>query len=145
LLPAPLRSRLSGAVDHVLTGAGYIRFDTSRYYAQDGLYSIHNQAFRQDPRFRAAYARGIQASCGVDQHLEWRVHVALWAAATALRTHGDFVECGVNAGFISSAIMRRLNWAAVSRHYYLVDTFTGPVLEQYSPAESSDGLRDLVK
>src|SRR3954452_2315021 len=124
LLPLPLRSRLSAAADRVLAGAGYVRFDASRYYAEDGLYTIHNQSFRRNSQFRAAYARAVQASRGVDQHLEWRVHVALWAAATALRAAGDFVECGVNAGFLSSAIMRRLNFAALPRKYYLLDTFS---------------------
>src|SRR5205823_1320202 len=108
----------------------------TRHYAEDGLYTLHNQSFRQDPRFRAAYARGVQASHGVDQHLEWRIHVALWAGATALRASGDFVECGVNAGFVSSAIMHHLNWSTLPRKYYLIDTFAGPVLEQYSEAEA---------
>jgi hypothetical protein len=41
----------------------------------------------------------------------------------------------VNAGFLSSAIMQRLQWNAVGRNYYLIDTFAGPVLTQYSPEE----------
>src|SRR5438874_8693234 len=94
--------------DRAFARWGYIRFDATRHYAEDGLYTLHNQSFRQHPRFRAAYARGVQASHGVDQHLEWRIHVALWAGTTALRAPGDFVECGVNAGFVSSAIMHHL-------------------------------------
>jgi hypothetical protein len=49
---------------------------------------------------------------------------------------GDFVECGVNAGFISSAILHQLDWNRVPRRFYLVDTFAGPVLDQYSSAEA---------
>jgi hypothetical protein len=81
----------------------------------------------------------VQASDGVDLHIEWRLHTALWAAHTALRAPGDFVECGVNAGFMSSAILHRLGWGKVPRHYYLVDTFAGPPLEQYSQAEIAGG------
>ncbi len=104
-------------------------------YFQDGLFTLHSDHFRADPEFRAAYARGVKASRGVDPVFEWRVHVALWAAQTALHTQGDFVECGVNAGFISSAIMNRLQWNTLDRRFYLIDTFSGPVLGQYSQDE----------
>jgi Macrocin-O-methyltransferase (TylF) len=104
-------------------------------YVQDGLCSVHPAEFRSDPAFRAAYNRGVQASHGVDPQFEWRVHTSLWAAQTALRVPGDFVECGVNAGFMSSAIMRYLNWNAVARRFYLIDTFAGPVLSQFSQEE----------
>jgi hypothetical protein len=104
-------------------------------YVQDGLCTVHPAQFQRDPAFRAAYNRGVQASRGMDPQFEWRVHTALWAAQTALRVPGDFVECGVNAGFISSAIMQRLNWNAVARRFYLIDTFAGPVLSQFSPEE----------
>ena len=97
--------------------------------------TVHAASFRSDATFRSAYARGVQASNGVDPGFEWRVHVALWAAETSLRVQGDFVECGVNAGFISSAIMHRLDWNRIGRQFYLVDTFAGPVLAQYSQTE----------
>lgn len=114
---------------------GFGVFRVGGHYAQDGLFTVHSDHFRSDSSFRAAYGRGLEASRGADPGFEWRVHVALWAARTALKTDGDFVECGVNAGFISSAVMRRLNWSAHPRRFYLVDTFTGPVLEQYSQQE----------
>src|SRR5882724_13297901 len=99
------------------------------------LLTVHGDHFRSDPQFRAAYARGIKASAGVDPHFEWRVHVALWAARTAAKLPGDFVECGVNAGFISSAIMQRLNWSGTGKQFYLIDTFEGPVFDQFSKNE----------
>lgn len=114
-------------------------------YAQDGLVTIHRDAYRASPSFRAAYARGVQASGGVDPHFEWRVHVALWAAGLALRVPGDFIECGVNAGFMSSAIMHHLQWAQVDRRYYLVDTFAGPPLAQYDAAEIAAGRRRVAE
>jgi hypothetical protein len=106
---------------------------------------IHNDHFRRSPAFREAYNRGLQASNGVDPGFEWRVHVALWAAATSLRVPGDFVECGVNAGFISSAIMRHLRWNTLDRKFYLLDTFSGPVLDQYSPEEIERGRLRLAQ
>ncbi len=114
-------------------------------YAQDGIFTLHNDNFRNEPAFRAAYARGIKASLGFDPQFEWRVHVAIWAARTALQVDGAFVECGVNAGFMSSAVMQALDWNATSRRFFLVDTFTGPVLPQYSAEEVSTGRRIIAE
>jgi hypothetical protein len=118
-------------------GVGVCR--TRGRYCEDGLFTVHSDRFRSDPAFRAAYARGVQASRGVDPGFEWRVHVATWAAQTALHAAGDFVECGVNAGFISSAIMSRLEWNTAGRRFYLIDTFRGPPLSQYTQEEFRQG------
>jgi hypothetical protein len=114
-------------------------------YAQDGLFAIHNDHFRSEREFRKAYARGVKASNGFDPQFEWRVHVALWAAHTALGAEGDFVECGVNAGFMSSAIMQSLDWNSTRRKFFLIDTFAGPVLSQFSPKEVAQDRRELVE
>lgn len=92
-------------------------------YHQDGLQSVHNHEFMADPAFQRAYARGVQAAQDYSWH--WRVHTGLWAAATAAQVPGDFVECGVNRGFMSSAIMEFLNWHTQARTFYLLDTFRG--------------------
>lgn len=41
------------------------------------------------------------------------------------QTRGDFVECGVNKGFNSSAIMHYLDWNSLGKTFYLLDTFNG--------------------
>ena len=102
-------------------------------YDQDGLRSIHNHEFMTDPDFLRAYNRGVKA-VGCDYHWHWRVHVGLWAAASAAKLLGDFVECGVNRGFMSSAIMTLLNWDSTGRTFYLLDTFAG-IDERYISAE----------
>ena len=80
-------------------------------YAQDGLISVHSHAFMQDAAFTQAYARGVRAVGGTDSYQwHWRIHIGLWAAKVASRLQGDFVECGVNKGFLSSAIMDYLDW-----------------------------------
>jgi hypothetical protein len=128
-----------------LATAGYAVLRARNRYMQDGLFTIHNDRFRRDPTFQEAYIRGMQASNGVDPAFEWRVHVALWAAATSLHVPGDFVECGVNAGFISSAIMRHLRWNTLDRRFYLIDTFSGPILDQYSPEEIARGRLSVAE
>jgi hypothetical protein len=114
----------------LLNSLGYAVFNTRSKgsYARDGLFTYHSAHFPSDPAFRAAYARGVKASYGADPRMEWRLHVALWVSAVALRARGDFVECGVNAGFVSSGIMQYLDWKRVAKQFYLIDTFNGPVV-----------------
>jgi SAM-dependent methyltransferase len=107
-------------------------------YDQDGLRSIHNHEFMDDPAFRKAYERGVRAA-GDDYRWHWRVHIGLWAAACAARLEGDFVECGVNRGFLSSAIMDYLNWDSLEKHFYLLDTFRGLDERFVSPADRASG------
>ena len=101
-------------------------------YDQDGLRSVHDHSFMSDPSFRKAYDRGVQAAGEYGWH--WRVHIGLWAAKSASRLNGAFVECGVNRGFLASAIMEYLNWDSLGKQFYLLDTFNG-VDERYLSAE----------
>tara|TARA_B110001469_G_scaffold126247_1_gene143416 strand:+ start:808 stop:1617 length:810 start_codon:yes stop_codon:yes gene_type:complete len=108
----------------------------SEYYNQDNLRTLNNHDFMQDAQFTAAYQRGVQAA-GVDYNWHWRVHVGLWAAWTASRLPGDFVECGVGNGFLASAVMESLGWNRLvpARDFYLMDTFSGIDARYLSPAE----------
>lgn len=107
----------------------------------DGLRTAHNHDFMIDPTFTAAYARGVKAA-GTDYKWYWRVHIGLWAAATALRLQGDFVECGVNRGFLSSAIMQRFDWDKTGKIFYLLDTFTGIDLKYLNDNERNAGVQE---
>lgn len=104
---------------------GYtIQEKSKKIYDQDGLRSIHNHDFMTDPSFVKAYQRGTVAA-GNDYLWHWRVHIGLWTAYSASKLAGDFVECGVNRGFLSSAIMEYLDWDAMGKTFYLLDTFCG--------------------
>lgn len=116
----------------------------NHFYDQDGLATRHNHEFMDDPVFQRAYGRGEQAALG-DYRWHWRVHVGLWAAQAANRLPGDFVECGVNRGFLSSAIMELLNWDSTGRTFYLLDTFSGIDPRYVSEAEKAEGILDKNK
>jgi len=108
-------------------------------YDQDNLFTRHNHDFMDDAAFRKAYARGVEAT-KVDYNWHWRVHVGLWAAKAANHLPGDYVECGVNKGFLSSAIMEMLDWDTTNRHFYLLDTFSGIDSRFVSDAEIAEGI-----
>lgn len=116
-----------------------------KLYEFDGLHTVHHARFRDDPQFNAAWEGAFQATGRVDPGSHWRIHIGLWAASLAARADGDFVECGVNAGFLSSAIVRFLDWNRLGRRFYLVDTFTGPLRSQYSGEEIERGNWDAVE
>lgn len=109
----------------------------STAYDQDGLRSIHIHEFMKEASFCKAYERGCRAAS--DYHWHWRVHIGLWAAFTASKLAGDFVECGVNRGFLSSAIMEFLDWDSLNRTFYLLDTFEGVDLRFCSDEDIKGG------
>jgi len=110
----------------------------SSWYHQDGLSSMHDHEFMVDPAFMRAYARGVQ-TVGLDFRFHWRVHVGLWAAACASKLSGDFVECGVGHGVLSSAIMTYLDWDRLDKTFYLLDTFAGLDTRYVSEGEIREG------
>lgn len=127
-----------------LRASGYQLVNLEKLYEFDGLHTVHHARFRDDPRYQVAWQRGFEASNRVDPGTHWRVHAGLWAASLASRVSGDFVECGVNTGFLSSAILRYLNWSELGKWFYLFDTFSGPVSQQFSPDEIEQGRLDAA-
>lgn len=102
---------------------------------------VHNHEFMRDPRFVAAYERGVIAE-GYDPKYFWRTHVALWCASVALALGGDFVECGVCRGMLSSSIMTFLDWNSIDRRFFLFDTFTG--LDETQVTDEEIGAGNLA-
>jgi len=113
-------------------------------YDFDGLNSKHNHDFMIEDRFCSAYDRGVKAS-GQDYQWYWRVHIGLWAARSSLGVEGDFIECGVNRGFLSSAIMQDLDWDNTGRTFFLLDTFAGIDERYVSEKEKLGGVLDRNK
>ncbi|BBZ01769.1 methyltransferase [Mycolicibacterium chitae] len=109
-------------------------------YSNDALICFNNHAFVDDPDFQRAYQRGARALGDEDWYQwQWRVHVGLWAASSASHLDGDFVECGVSYGFLSSAIMEHLDWDRLNKTFYLLDTFAGLDPRFVSAAERESG------
>jgi len=113
------------------------------HYDRDGLRSIHSHRFMDDPRFQKAFDRGTAAlDEGETYGIHWRLHIALWVARNAIDRGGHFVECGVNKGFVSSAVMDYLDWNDLDRSIYLLDTFQGIAAEHLTEKEAAEGAAD---
>lgn len=127
--------KLLSAILRRVRGNGRSEVTTStqsgRYSGDGMIVRGRNLSWLADPAFARSYARGInsghQWGKGPDSplHVEWRVHIALWAASHALRLEGDFVECGVNTGILSLAVCEYLGFEKTNRKMYLFDTFAG--------------------
>lgn len=94
-------------------------------YAQDGLYTLHCVDFMSDERFARAYAAGEATGSWSGAAVHWRVYLACWFAERASSLEGDLIECGVNRGGISRAIVSYLGTKLQDKCFYLLDTFQG--------------------
>lgn len=122
----------------------YIRTTVQGPYNHDGLWSVHNHDFMSDPSFCRAYERGCCAA-NEDYRWHWRVHIGLWAAFSARKLDGDFVECGVNYGCMSSAIMEFLDWNSLKKTFYLLDTFAGLDPQYVSSDDLNCAAKELLE
>lgn len=114
-------------------------------YQADGFATHHNASFLQEPEFQKAYRLGANSGhtllpAGQELHVEWRVHQYIWAAWHCKHLEGDFVECGVNTGIFSLAIMSYLNWNKIDKDFWLFDTFDGCPADQFTPEEIAVGI-----
>ena len=68
-----------------LTRFGYALVPGPLAFNSDGLATRHSCAFITEPEFAEAYRLGIATNPGFpeDPNIQWRVHVACWAAKQA--------------------------------------------------------------
>lgn len=123
----------------------------SANYNADSLMVFHkNVSFLRNEAFMQAYRAGVhsghkmgrKSGIGEDIHLEWRVHVACWAAARARRLEGSFVECGVNTGILSLAVCHWIDFNATGKDFFLFDTFCGIPEEQMAAQERQQRIHE---
>lgn len=107
--------------------------ETSKGYSADGMFLTgKNFAFLRDRRFSEAWEfskegnRDAWEAKGQDvPDVRFRIQTAIWAAESALRLEGDFVEFGVNAGFLSMAVCKYHDFQNQGRKFWLFDTYEG--------------------
>ncbi|MEM7295657.1 MAG: TylF/MycF/NovP-related O-methyltransferase [Pseudomonadota bacterium] len=106
-------------------------------FTGDNLIALQRAAgFREDEKFMQCLQKLVENK--QERSLSWRLHTLIWAAQTALRLDGDFVECGVHRAFCSSFICDYLDFASVDKTFYLYDTFAGIPEHLNSEKRSND-------
>jgi len=106
-------------------------------------------AFMADPASRAAY-EAIRGSHYYDQYggphtIAWRLNTLCWAARCALRTGGDFVECGVFKGDMSWVVGQVVGFDRIPA-LHLFDSFEGfsPTLSSNDDYPENSGYLDFA-
>jgi O-methyltransferase len=108
-------------------------------YNQDGLATAHHADFLEDPLFVESYRLGEATGSFRANKIQWRAHVACWAASHAKRLEGDFVECGVYRGGLSRAIVNYIGFQNLPKRFFLCDTYEGLVDAYISDEEKRMG------
>jgi len=109
-------------------------------YDTDGLTTSNNCDFISEPRFAKAYKAAAGTKPWLGFTLQWRVYVVCWLADYVKNLGGDYVECGVNTGAYSRAIVDYINFNSLGKRFYLLDTFEGFPEWQISEAEYAAGI-----
>ena len=96
-------------------------------YAGDGFLTTHYVAFLNDSKFKVSYKaafHNVPLEIQINSNIEWRAHIACWAASRAIHIDGDFVELGVWYGIMSKTMCE---YISIEKHldkkFYLVDSF----------------------
>ncbi|HJU15697.1 MAG TPA: TylF/MycF/NovP-related O-methyltransferase [Stellaceae bacterium] len=119
---------------------GYMLYRARGAYFQDGLLTVHNSDFRIDRRFREAYQLGKATGSWGRQDVEWRAYICCWAAWSVCSKDGDFVECGVNRGGYSRAVMHYVDFESLDKKFWLLDTYEGLASHLISEDERHLGI-----
>ncbi len=114
-------------------------------YNEDGLATVNNCDFLRDPRFMEAYRLAEETGSWKGVDIRWRAYVVCWAADKASRLEGDFVECGVNRGGYSRAVMHFVDFPKLDKTFYLLDTFHGLESKYLSEGEREAGAEEFYK
>jgi len=122
----------------------YVLSSAPPTYSADGLITVHNADFMNDPRFNAAYRAGEATGSWDGLHIEFRAYIACWAADQVKHIEGDFVECGVNRGGLARTVCSYVDFGRSNRCFYLLDTFDGLAEEYLTDDEKALGFTQTM-
>jgi O-methyltransferase len=90
-----------------------------------------NLSALHDPKFLSACEIGLSGG----PPIQYRAYVCCWAATQAAKVPGDFVECGVNEGWLSLTMCHYLDFNTLDKSFFLFDTYRGIPGEQITERE----------
>ncbi len=111
-------------------------------YCQDGLCTVVDSSFMQDPKFADAYhASRVADQCSPgDMDIHWRVYNECWVANKVKDLEGDFVECGVKKGGSVMPVLKYIDFPTTGKTFWLLDTFEGIAMELLTEEERKIGI-----
>lgn len=115
---------------------GSITYDT------DSLCTSNNCDFIKDEKFARAYKTALDTNPWDGFTLQWRTYIVCWFANHVKALEGDFIECGVNTGAYSRAVIEYIDFDKYDKTFYLFDTFNGLAEELVTEREMEVGIND---
>ncbi|MEN9949465.1 MAG: hypothetical protein RLY85_217 [Bacteroidota bacterium] len=109
-------------------------------YDTDILTTSNNCDFIREPRFAQAYKAAADTKPWDGFTSQWRVYIVCWFADHVKNLDGDFVECGVNTGAFSRAIIEYVDFNKLNKTFHLLDTFEGFPTQQITEEERKAGI-----
>jgi O-methyltransferase len=113
-------------------------------YQADGVITSNNCDFINEPRFKKAYLAAEATNPWKGFSMPWRVYIVCSLADQVKHLKGDFVECGVNTGAYSRAVIDYINFNSLDKTFYLLDTYQGLVREQVTDEELKAGVGEYL-
>lgn len=113
-------------------------------YNTDSLVTSNNCDFIKEEKFTKAYQAASNTKPWEGFTLQWRVYIVCWLADKVKNLEGDFVECGVNTGAYSRAIVDYVDFNSLGKAFYLFDTFSGLDEKQITENEKKAGIADYL-
>lgn len=113
-------------------------------YNTDGLVTSNNCDFISEPWFVKAYEAAAATNPWPGFTLQWRVYIVCWFANMVKSLEGDFVECGVNTGAYSRAVIDYIEFDKLKKKFYLFDTFIGLDKNQITDDEKKVGIESYL-
>jgi hypothetical protein len=80
-----------------------------------------NLSFLEDVQFMNAFSK--HAKTDVEKTIIWRTYILCWAAKRAMKSAGDFVECGCYKGTSARIVCDYVQLIDSDKRYYLYDLF----------------------
>lgn len=114
-------------------------------YNTDSLTTSNNCDFITESRFAKAYQLAKDTKPWEGFTLQWRVYIVCWFAEMVKDLEGDFIECGVNTGAYSRAVIEYINFQKTNKTFYLFDTYEGLVPSMINEEEKKAGIEVYLK
>ena len=102
--------------------------------------TVHNSDFMREAKFAEAYRLAKATGSFENWEPTWRVYICCWCAQRAANLEGDFVECGVNRGGYSRAVMHYIDFEKLQKKFWLLDTYEGIPEHLLTQEERAKGM-----
>jgi O-methyltransferase len=113
-------------------------------FLADSVATSNNADFLAEPRFARAYQKAHETNPWKGFEMQWRTFIVCSLAEMVKKLPGDFVECGVNTGAYSRAIIDYIDFDRTGKTFYLFDTYEGLVEGQITVEERAQGIAEYL-